>query len=107
MTESTDVEERGTQQRPDGEELTPRPQPSNPVHARVGDTVLRTARSGVRRGLRPQEIIREIAVEHDVLVNLGELRLLLAARHRPEKAYPQRWANATSAEEPTGDESER
>lgn len=58
--------------------------PSNEVYARVGDTVLRAARDGVRRGLQPQDIIREIVTNHDVRLNIGELRLLLAARRIPE-----------------------
>lgn len=54
--------------------------PSNEVYARVGDTILLAARDGVRRGMTPQEIIREIVVTHDVHLNVGELRLLLASR---------------------------
>lgn len=54
--------------------------PSNEVYARVGDTVLLAARDGVRRGLTPQDIIREILATHDVRLNVGELRLLLASR---------------------------
>jgi hypothetical protein len=62
-----------------------RPQgvPSNEVYARVGDRVLRTAQDGVRRGLTPQDIIREIIAQHDVRLNVGELRLLLASRRIP------------------------
>ena len=56
--------------------------PPNVVHARVGDAVLLAARDGVRRGKRPDEIMREIVVEHGVRLNLGELHLLLAARWR-------------------------
>jgi hypothetical protein len=58
--------------------------PSNPVYERVGEAVKLTAHAGVRRGLTPQDIIREIAAEHQVHLNVGELRLLLAAR-RVEK----------------------
>lgn len=54
--------------------------PSNEVYARVGDAVLLAARDGVRRGLTPQDIIREIQVAHKVHLNVGELRLLLASR---------------------------
>jgi hypothetical protein len=54
--------------------------PSNAVYARVGDIVLRAAREGVRGGMRPDDIIREIVTEHNVRLNLGELRLLLASR---------------------------
>jgi hypothetical protein len=54
--------------------------PSNPVYERVGEAVKLTAHAGVRRGLTPQDIIREIAAEHHVHLNVGELRLLLAAR---------------------------
>jgi hypothetical protein len=57
--------------------------PSNPVYARVGDTVFRAAQSGVRRGLRPEDIIREIVEEHQTRLTLGELRLLLASRRLP------------------------
>jgi hypothetical protein len=53
---------------------------SNPVHARVGDVVLRAARDGVRHGMRPDDIIREIVTDHQVRLSLGELRLLLASR---------------------------
>ena len=57
--------------------------PSNAVYARVGDVVQRAAQDGVRRGLQPQDIIREIATKHDVRLNIGELRLLLAGRRIP------------------------
>lgn len=69
-----------------GEEVeTEQPQerqgvPSNAVYARVGDNVKFTAHDGVRRGLTPQEIIQLIAAEHQVHLNVGELRMLLAAR---------------------------
>jgi hypothetical protein len=49
----------------------------------VGDTVFRAAQSGVRRGLRPEDIIREIVEEHQTRLTLGELRLLLASRRLP------------------------
>lgn len=58
--------------------------PSNPVYARVGDEVKLAAHDGVRRGLTPQQIIQEIVSEHGVHLNVGELRLLLAARRIPE-----------------------
>jgi hypothetical protein len=54
--------------------------PSNPVYARVGDTVLRAARYGVQRNLNAQDIMREIREEHQVHLTLGELHLLLASR---------------------------
>lgn len=54
--------------------------PSNEVYARVGDAVLLSAQDGVRRGLRPEDIIREIRTTHGVQLNVGELRLLLASR---------------------------
>jgi hypothetical protein len=60
--------------------------PSNEVYARVGDTVLRAAREGVRGGMRPDDIIREIVTEHNVRLNLGELRLLLASRRIRERS---------------------
>jgi hypothetical protein len=72
MTEPVDLQER-SQPKPEG-------RPSNEVYARVGDTILLAARDGVRRQLTPQEIIREILVTHDVRLNVGELRLLLASR---------------------------
>lgn len=58
--------------------------PSNAVYARVGDEVKLTAHEGVRRGLTPQDIIKEIAAQHGVHLNVGDLRLLLAARRVPE-----------------------
>lgn len=57
--------------------------PSNAVYARVGDAVLRAAQDGVRRGMGPEDIIREIVTEHNVRLTLGELRLLLASRRLP------------------------
>jgi hypothetical protein len=62
----------------------PRGRPSNPVYERVGEEVKLAAHAGVRRGMTPQDIIREIAVEHDVHLNVAELRLLLAARRVSE-----------------------
>lgn len=64
----------------------PTPEPSNAVYARVGDTILRAAQDGIRRGVRPDDIIREIVTQHGVRLNLGELRLLLATRRAPEQA---------------------
>jgi hypothetical protein len=61
-------------------------QPSNDVYARVGDTVLRAAREGVRGGMRPEDIIREIVTEHHVRLSLGEFRLLLASRRISARA---------------------
>ncbi|HLJ66361.1 MAG TPA: hypothetical protein VKX16_03255 [Chloroflexota bacterium] len=70
------------------ENTNPRPRPvgipSNQVYARVGDAVLHAAQDGVRRGLQPQDIIREIKAAHSVQLNLGELRLLLASRRLPQ-----------------------
>lgn len=65
------------------DDATVRPDaPSNAVYARVGDVVLYAARNGIRRGLRPEDIIREIRAEYHVHLNVGELRLLLASRDR-------------------------
>lgn len=58
--------------------------PSNAVYARVGDTVLRAAQDGVRHGMRPEDIIRQIVTDHNVRLNIGELRLLLASRRIPD-----------------------
>ena len=60
-------------------------EPSNEVYARVGDTVLRAAQEGVRSGMKPEDIIRQIVTEHNVRLSLGELRLLLAARRVPPR----------------------
>ncbi len=54
----------------------PRGVPSNPVYARVGDTVLRAARDGVRRNLTAKDIVHEIRAELHVSLSVGELRLL-------------------------------
>lgn len=59
--------------------------PSNEVYARVGDVVLHAAQDGVRSGMKPEDIIRQIVTEHNVRLSLGELRLLLAARRVPPK----------------------
>jgi len=59
--------------------------PSNAVYARVGDDVLLTAMSGVRHGVRPEEIMRDIREKHGVHLGLGELRLLLASRRVAEQ----------------------
>lgn len=58
--------------------------PSNAVYERVGEEVKLAAHAGVRRGMTPQDIIREIAAEHHVHLNVGELRMLLAARRVQE-----------------------
>jgi hypothetical protein len=60
-------------------------EPSNEVYARVGDTVLRAAQDGVRSGMKPEDIIRQIITEHNVRLSLGEFRLLLAARRVPPR----------------------
>jgi hypothetical protein len=59
--------------------------PSNHVHARVGNAVLRAAREGVRGGVRPDVIIRDIVSEHHIRLNLSEFRLLLASRPLPKR----------------------
>ncbi len=68
----------------DREKTEPKGVPSNAVYARVGEEIKLAAHEGVRRGLTPQEIIKEIAAQHHVHLNVGELRLLLAARRVPE-----------------------
>jgi hypothetical protein len=50
----------------------------------VGDEIKLAAHAAVKRGLSAQDIVRELAAEHGVRLNVGELRLLLAAR-RVEK----------------------
>jgi hypothetical protein len=45
--------------------------PSNAVYERVGEEVKLAAHAGVRRGMTPQDIIREIAAEHDVHLYVG------------------------------------
>ena len=75
--EVSDDHEAGRQRPPVGA-------PSNEVYARVGDAVLRAAQDGVRSGMQPQDIIREIMATHDVHLSVGELRLLLASRRLPQ-----------------------
>ena len=58
--------------------------PSNHVYERVGESVKLAAHGYVQRGMNPHDIIRELASEHGVHLNVGELRLLLAARRLPE-----------------------
>jgi hypothetical protein len=58
--------------------------PSNPVYERVGDSIKLAAHGYGQRGMNPHDIIRELATEHGVHLNVGELRLLLAARRIPE-----------------------
>jgi hypothetical protein len=60
--------------------VKPQGVPSNEVYQRVGERIKAAAHDGVHRGLNPQDIIREIATEHGVHLNVGELRLLLAGR---------------------------
>ena len=66
--------------------------PSNDVYARVGDPVLRTARNGVRGGMKPENIIRQIATDHAVHLSLGDLRLLLASRRIQDRETPSEMA---------------
>jgi hypothetical protein len=73
-------QEGGTEVR----EKKPLGPPSNDVYSRVGDEIRAAAHRGVQRGLTPQDIIREIAGEHGVHLNVGELRLLLASRRLPQ-----------------------
>ena len=63
--------------------LPPRGVPSNAVYARVGDKIKSAAHECVQRGMNSHDIIRELALEHDVHLNVDELRLLLAARRLP------------------------
>lgn len=81
MTDETE-EKRGEQVHEN--ELPPEGVPSNAVYARVGDTIKSAAHECVQRGMNSHDIIRELAREHDVHFNVGELRLLLAARRVPE-----------------------
>lgn len=63
----------------------PKGVPSNPVYLRVGDTIKSAVHDRVQRGMNPHDIIREIASEYGVHLNVGELRLLLASRRVPER----------------------
>ena len=89
MTEQIDIIDQPkvtkttVQNRDQAGEIVSKGVPSNPVYARVGDTILRAARDGVRRNLPPRDIVREILEQHDVRLNVGELRLLLASRRLP------------------------
>ena len=67
-----------------GENVKPKGAPSNAVYARVGDEIKLAAHEGVRKGMTPQEIIQDIAANHHVHLNVGELRMLLAARRITE-----------------------
>jgi hypothetical protein len=79
----TDIEPKSERSEQAVEEQS-RGTPSNEVYARVGEEVKLAAHWGVRRGLSPQDIIREIAAEYHVKLNVGELRLLLAGRRLPD-----------------------
>jgi len=79
---TSDQDEQVVEETPKKEQ--PKGVPSNAVYARVGDKIKLAAHEGVQRGLTPQEIIREIATEHQVHLNVGELRLLLAGRRVSE-----------------------
>jgi hypothetical protein len=83
VTTNTPAPQARVEETDPGKRSRPVGVPSNAVYARVGDTVQRAAQEGVRRGLQPQDIIREIAAKHDIRLNIGELRLLLAARRVP------------------------
>ena len=52
--------------------------PSNRVHARVGDSVLDAARDGLRRGLRPEDIIREVRARQPEVAESTVYRALAA-----------------------------
>ena len=77
VIEAVSSDEEASPQRP------PMGIPSNAVYARGGDAVLQAAQNGVRRGVPPQDIIREIVAAHGVHLNLGEFRRLLASRRLP------------------------
>ena len=77
--------EEDAQERPEERRPKSPGEPSNEVYARVGDAVLRAAQEGVRSGMKPEDIIRQIVTEHNVRLSLGEFRLLLAARRVPPK----------------------
>jgi hypothetical protein len=81
---TTDHDEQAIEEAPEKDQS--KGVPSNAVYARVGDKIKLAAHEGVQRGLTPQEIIREIATEHQVHLNLGELRLLLAGRRVSEQS---------------------
>lgn len=66
------------------ERSEPRGVPSNPIYARVGDSIKNRAHECVQRGMNPHDIVKELAVEHGVHLNVGELRLLLAGRMLPD-----------------------
>jgi len=83
-TEGSDRTDAGSDL--DADEVRDVGRPSNDVYARVGDAVLRAAREGVRGGMRPDDIIRAIVTEHNVRLNIGDLRLLLASRRIREGA---------------------
>lgn len=73
-----------TSHQDEAEPAAPARQASNAVYARVGDLVLHTAIEGVRRGLQPEDIIRDIIAKHNTRLTVGELRLLLATRRTPD-----------------------
>jgi hypothetical protein len=79
----TDETEQPTEQQP---AERPRGVPSNPVYARVGEPIKKAAHQYVQKGMNPHDIIRELAAEHGVHLNVGELRLLLAGRRVPESS---------------------
>lgn len=76
--------------------------PPNAVHARVGDDVLLAVRARVRQGMQPEQIIREMRAEHNVRMNVGELRLLLAARYREDDRIRPRYSFSRSSTETDG-----
>ncbi len=73
------------EKRPAGDAAASQGEPSNEVYNRVGDEIKQAAHDGVRRGLTAKEIVREIVEVHGVHLNVGELRMLLAARRVREK----------------------
>ena len=83
-TEDTSAADAGPTSAKPKQDAPPRGVPSNDVYARVGDAVKLTAHEGVRRHRTAQEIIQNIVNEHRLHLNVGELRLLLAARRIPE-----------------------
>ncbi|HLJ69087.1 MAG TPA: hypothetical protein VKX16_17170 [Chloroflexota bacterium] len=78
------AEDEGGKDAGAGGEKGPPGVPSNPVYDRVGDEIKIAAHMGVRRGMTAPDIIRQIATEHGVHLNVGELRLLLAGRRVKE-----------------------